>query len=135
MLSVYLGAVERWHLPSVEASGKREPRVLFSSAEARGVLLDLNPGDELGDHRLRESAIVHVVSGMVRVELDGRSVECEQGTLLTFASGETRSLVALSESRLLLLLVPWPGEGHFHDDVVVDPERMPSQASEPPHST
>lgn len=109
--------------------------MLFSRAEARGVLIDLNAGDELGDHRLRESALVYVVSGSISLEAQGQVAECEAGTLLTFASGETRSLRAQGDSRILLLLAPWPGEGHFHDGEQVDPERMPAQASEPPHST
>jgi quercetin dioxygenase-like cupin family protein len=126
--------MERWHLPSVEASGKRNPRVLFSRAEARGVLIDLQAGDELGDHRLHESALVYVVSGAITLDSDGRSVECETGTLLTFSSGETRSLAARSDARILLLLTPWPGEGHFSGGERVDPARMPAQAAEPPLS-
>lgn len=124
--------MERWHLPSVEASGKRDPRVLFSRAEARGVLIDLRAGEEMGDHRLHESAVVYVVSGAVVLESEERSVECDAGTLLTFSSGERRRLEASTDSRLLLLLAPWPGPGHYSDDAVVDPERMPVQAAEPP---
>ena len=58
-----VGKVERWHLPSIEASGTREPRVLFSQPEFRGVVIDLNHGDELGDHRLYEHSVLQVVSG------------------------------------------------------------------------
>jgi len=120
--------VERWHLPSIEASGKREPRVLFSAAEARAVLIDLNAGEEMGDHRVHETALLHVVSG--RVELNG--VECDAGTLATFTPGETRSTRALEASRLLLLLAPWPGANHFHADEDADPSRMPANAAAPP---
>ena len=38
---------------------------------------------------------------------------------------------ALEQSRLLLVLAPWPGEGHFREGEVTDPERMPANA-EPP---
>jgi quercetin dioxygenase-like cupin family protein len=124
--------VERWHLPSIDASGKREPRVLFSRAEARAVLIDLNAGDEMGDHRLHESAVLQVVTGKVGIELADQGVECEAGTLLTFAAGETRSLRALEPSRILLLLSPWPGAGHFPAGEDADPARMPSQATAPP---
>ena len=124
--------VERWHLPSVEASGKREPRVLFSRPECRAVLIDLNAGDELGDHRLHESAVVEVVVGKVGLEMEGHGVECDAGTLLTFSPGETRSLRALESSRILLLLSPWPGEGHFPAGEDPDPKKLPAQATEPP---
>lgn len=124
--------MERWHLPSVEASGKREPRVLFSRPECRAVLIDLNAGDELGNHRLHESAVVEVVAGKVGLEMEDRGVECDAGTLLTFAPGETRSLRALEPSRILILLSPWPGKGHFAAGEDPDPKRLPAQATEPP---
>ena len=124
--------MERWHLPSIDASGKREPRVLFSRTEARAVLIDLNEGDEMGDHRLHESTVVQVVLGKVGIESDGESVECDAGTLLTFAPGESRSVRALAPSRILLLLSPWPGDGHFPAGENTDPARMPAHATEPP---
>ena len=124
--------VERWHLPSIEASGKREPRVLFSRPECRAVLIDLNAGDEMGDHRVHERAVLQVVSGSLEVAAGERTVECDAGTLLTFASGETRSVRALEPSRILIVLAPWPGEGHFRDGEVTDPERMPANAAVPP---
>jgi quercetin dioxygenase-like cupin family protein len=124
--------VDRWHLPTIAASGKREPRVLLSRPEGRAVLIDLSASDELGDHRLHESALVHVVAGTVTLEMDGQEVECTAGTLLSFAPGETRSLRALEPSRILLLLSPWPGDGHFPAGGDVDPARMPAQATAPP---
>lgn len=124
--------MERWHLPSIEANGKREPRVLFSRPGCRAVLLDLNAGDELGAHRLHEHAVVEIVSGRLGLAADGHEVECDEGTLLTFTPGETRSVRALEASRLLLLLAPWPGEGHFREGEDADPERMPANAAAPP---
>ena len=57
--------MERWHLPSVEQSGRREPRVLFSTPECRAVVIDLRAGEELGEHEVRERAVLQVVSGSV----------------------------------------------------------------------
>jgi quercetin dioxygenase-like cupin family protein len=113
-------------------SGKHEPRVLFSRAEVRAVLIDLNEGDEMGDHRLHESAVVEVVLGKVGIETGGESIECDAGTLLTFAPGENRRVRALAPSRVLLLLSPWPGDGHFAAGETTDPARMPAHATEPP---
>jgi quercetin dioxygenase-like cupin family protein len=124
--------VERWHVPSIEANGKREPRVLFSRPECRAVVIDLNEGDELGDHRLHEHAVVEVVSGRLAVTLADTTVECDAGTLMTFAPGETRRVRALEPSRVLLLLTPWPGDGHFHAAEDADPARMPANATVPP---
>jgi quercetin dioxygenase-like cupin family protein len=127
-----LAAVERWHLPSIDADGKREPRVLFSRPDSRAVVIDLREGDELGDHRMHEHAVVLVVSGRLGVAVDRRTVECEAGTLATFTPGETRSVRALEPSRLLLLLAPWPGAGHFGEGEDADPARMPTNATAPP---
>ena len=124
--------MERWHLPSIDASGKREPRVLFSRADGRAVLIDLSEGEELGDHRLHESAVLQVVAGKVAIELDDMGAECDAGTLLTFDPGETRRLRALEPSRLLLLLTPWPGPGHFREGEDTDPARMPAHGTAPP---
>ena len=124
--------MERWHLPSIEASGRREPRVLFSRPGCRAVLIDLNAGDELGEHRTHEHAVLQVVSGRLELVVGERNVECDEGTLVTFSRGETRSVRALESSRILLLLAPWPAEGHFREGEDADPERMPANAAAPP---
>jgi quercetin dioxygenase-like cupin family protein len=121
--------MQRWHVPSVDASGKREPRVLFSTKECRTVVIDLEAGDRLGEHSVHERAVVEVVSGRVRVSAAGQGCECEAGTLVTFDPGEKHAVEALEAARLLLLLAPWPGEGHYADgDRVSDPARLPSGA-------
>lgn len=124
--------MQRWHLPSIEANGKREPRVLFSRPECRAVVIDLNAHDELGEHRVYESAVIQVVSGRVSLAVGDHEVECEAGSLATFAARETRRVRALEPSRILLLLAPWPGDGHFAAGHDADPERMPANAVVPP---
>jgi quercetin dioxygenase-like cupin family protein len=124
--------VQRWHLPSIEANGRREPRVLFSRPECRSVLIDLTAGDEMGEHRTHEVAVLEVVSGRIALAAEGRRIECEAGTLVSFEPGERRSLEALEQSRILLVLAPWPGEGHFMEGEETDPLHMPAQASVPP---
>ena len=120
--------MERWHLPSVEASGKRSPRVLFSSKECRAVLIDLEAGEELGEHEVHERAVVEVVSGNVTVSAGGQQQTCEAGTLVTFAPSERHSVRADDAARILLVLAPWPGTGHYTDGREHDPERLPANA-------
>ena len=86
----------------------------------------------MGDHRVHERAIVEVVSGKVEVTVDGESVECDSGTLLAFEPGETRRVLALTPSRIVLLLAPWPGEGHFRAGETTDSARMPANATAQP---
>ena len=42
-LDVHHVGIERWHLPSIDAAGQRDPRVLFSTPECRAVAIDLRP--------------------------------------------------------------------------------------------
>lgn len=98
--------------PRVARSGLQMPRVLFTSPECRAVVIDLRAGEELGDHRVRERAVVEVVSGRVSIEASGETVDCEGGMLLTFDPGEHHSVRALDDARLLLLLAPWPAPKH-----------------------
>jgi quercetin dioxygenase-like cupin family protein len=125
-------AVERWHLPSVEATGKREPRVLFSTPECRAVVMDLQTGEALGEHSVRENAIIQVVTGSIAVDATGQDVQCGAGTLVTLAPGERRTVRALAPSRILLLLTPWPGQGHYQEGEDAHPERMPLHGRVPP---
>ena len=72
--------MKRWYLPSLPPSsdkrverepgadaprvpsvGHQKPRVLFSSPECRIVVLDLRSGEEMGDHHVRERAVVEVI--------------------------------------------------------------------------
>jgi len=128
-----VGGMERWHIPSVDASGRREPKVLFSTPECRAVVIDLSDGDELGDHSVHERAVVEVVAGEVQVIAGGDETTCAAGTLLTFAPGERHAVRAAGgTARLLLMLAPWPGEGHYRDGADTDAARMPSRGSAEP---
>jgi quercetin dioxygenase-like cupin family protein len=124
--------VDRWHLPSIEANGRREPRVLFSRPGCRAVLIDLNAGDELGEHRTHEHAMLQIVSGRLAIATAGSRVECETGTLISLEPHETRRIDALEDSRILLVLAPWPGEGHYREGEDAHAQRMPPNASAPP---
>ena len=106
--------MRRWNLRAIETpAGKRSPVVLHSSDEARAVLVTLEPGEELGDHQVKEHEFVAVVDGTVRAEAGGESVDAGVGELLAFAPDERRSISSSEGARLLLFLAPWPGEGHY----------------------
>jgi quercetin dioxygenase-like cupin family protein len=106
--------VQRWDLTSIETpGGTRSPVVLHSSDEARAVLIGIEAGQELGDHQVKENAWVVVVDGIVEVEVDGDVSTAGPGTLLTFAPDERHAVRSGDGGRVLLLLAPWPGEGHY----------------------
>jgi quercetin dioxygenase-like cupin family protein len=106
--------VQRWNLRDIETpAGKRSPVVLYSSEEARAVLVALEPGEELGDHQVKEQMLVAVVEGTVRAEAGDESVDAGVGELLAFEPDERRAISSAGGARLLLFLAPWPGEGHY----------------------
>jgi quercetin dioxygenase-like cupin family protein len=121
--------VDRWHLPSIDVSGKREPRVLFSSPACRAVVIDLQPGETMGEHSVHEQAILQVVSGTVVLGADGGEIECPAGTLASFEPAERHTVHAKEASRVLLLLAPWPGIGHYQAG---EEERLPAHGQAPP---
>jgi len=109
-----LRLVQAWKLTEIEMpDGKRDPVVLHSDDEARAVLIELKPGQELGDHQVKEHAWLCVVDGTVRVGADGESMDAGVGTLFHFVPDERHSVASDDGARLLLLLAPWPGAGHY----------------------
>ena len=106
--------MQAWDLLEPEAAGgTRDPVVLHSTDEARALLIVLNPGQELGDHEVKEHAWLTVVEGRVRVSADGDTREAGPGTLFRFEPSERHSVASEDGARILLLLAPWPGDGHF----------------------
>jgi mannose-6-phosphate isomerase-like protein (cupin superfamily) len=49
----------------------------------------------------------------VQVAAGGEQVELGQGGLMRFEPGERHSVSSADGARILMLLSPWPGEGHF----------------------
>ena len=106
--------MDTWRLPEIETpSGTRSPVVLMSENEARAVLVGLDPGQELGDHQVKEHAWVLVVDGSARISAGDTVVEAPAGTLAHFEPDERRSVASSTGAKVLLLLAPWPGEGHY----------------------
>jgi quercetin dioxygenase-like cupin family protein len=106
--------VQRWDLLEIATpDGTRSPVVLHSEDEARAVLIEIKPGQELGDHQVKEHAWIVVVDGQVRVEGGGERSEAGPGTLLRFEADERHSLSSEAGARVMLLLAPWPGDGHY----------------------
>jgi quercetin dioxygenase-like cupin family protein len=104
--------MESWDLKTVEVE-PHQPRILASADDARTILLRLPGGEELQEHEVHERARVLVVHGEVDVALQGgESTSAEAGHLFEFEPGERRTIVARSDARLLMVLSPWPGDGH-----------------------
>ena len=104
--------MQNWDLKAVEAE-PRQPQILASADDARTVVLHLPAGEELREHEVHERARVVVVEGEVEITTPaGESVSASAGHLFEFDPGERRTVAARSDARLLLILTPWPGDGH-----------------------
>ena len=115
--------MRQWRLPEVETpNGARSPVVLHSKDGAeRAVLIELQPGDRLGEHSVKESALLLVLDGKARVDAADESVDAEAGSLFHFEPDERHSVTSGDGARLLLLLAPWTGEGHYRGDPAEQP--------------
>jgi quercetin dioxygenase-like cupin family protein len=104
--------MQSWNLKTVEVE-PHAPQILASAGDARTIVLCLPEGEELQEHEVHERARLVVVDGEVDVTtLSGDSVAAAAGHLFEFDPGERRTVAARSDARLLLILTPWPGDGH-----------------------
>jgi len=101
--------MKAWDVMAMDVAPHR-PEVLASTDEGRAIVVSLPSGEELGDHEVHERAWVVVTRGRVEaIAEDGGRAEAVPGTLFEFAPHERRTLRALEDSQLLMLLTPWPG--------------------------
>jgi redox-sensitive bicupin YhaK (pirin superfamily) len=104
--------MKSWDLRSIDAE-PHQPQILASSEDARTIALLLPAGEELQEHEVHERARVVVVEGEVEVTTPGGEVvPAAAGHLFEFDPGERRTIRSRSDARLLLVLSPWPGDGH-----------------------
>ncbi len=109
--------MQHWDLRSIDAPrGTRDPYVVHQDDGARAVLIALDPGQSLGEHQVKENAWVVIVEGTVQVSAGADTFELGPGGLLRFEPGERHSLASSDGARILMVLTPWPGEGHYGDD-------------------
>jgi quercetin dioxygenase-like cupin family protein len=106
--------VQSWDLTEIEAPGGTiDPAVLMTDDGARAIMLRLEAGQELSDHQVRERAWLVVVEGEAEIRSGDEVVRGGVGTLATFEPGERHAVSSASGARVLLLLAPWPGDGHY----------------------
>ncbi len=110
--------MQTWNLLELETpEGSRSPIVLHSTEDARAVLIGLDAGQELGDHQVKEHAWIVVVDGSAEIgALDGERINAQVGTLVHFEPDERHYVRSERGAKFLLLLAPWPGEGHFRGE-------------------
>ena len=100
--------MDHWDLRTLDVQPHR-PQILHSSrGESRTIAIQLPAGEELQDHEVHELAHLVVVDG--EVEVGG--VTGGPGFAAIFDPKERHEVRAVQDARLLLILAPWPGDGH-----------------------
>jgi quercetin dioxygenase-like cupin family protein len=103
--------MDTWDVASLEVE-PRHPEVLRSDDETRVIAINLPAGQRLQEHQVHERAWLVVAAGEIEVEQGGQTVTGGPGFLAHFEPAERREVRATSDARLILLLSPWPGDGH-----------------------
>lgn len=104
--------MDSWDIRSLDIE-PHHPQILRTDDESRVIVINLPGGEELQDHQVHERAYVVVVDGEVEIQQDGGRTESGgAGMLVHFEPNERHEVRAQSDARLLLILSPWPGQGH-----------------------
>ena len=104
--------MQTWDVKTLDVE-PHHPQVLHSEEEGRTIAINLPAGEELQEHQVHERAWIVVVDGEVEIaDANGSGTRCGAGSLALTAPNERHEVRAISDSRILLILAPWPGEGH-----------------------
>jgi len=101
--------MESWDLANLDVQA-HQPEVLASAQEGRLVAIELPAGEMLSEHQVHERAWLVVIRGEIEIATDGETMAA--GHVMQWAPNERHEVRAKADSRLLLILSPWPGEGH-----------------------
>lgn len=103
--------MDTWDITALDVQ-PHQPEVLRSDDETRVIAINLPAGEALQDHQVHERAWLVVAAGEIELEQGGQAVRGGPGFLAHFQPNERREVRATSDARLILLLSPWPGDGH-----------------------
>jgi quercetin dioxygenase-like cupin family protein len=103
--------MDTWDIASLPVQ-PRQPEVLRSDDETRVIAINLPGGERLQEHQVHERAWLVVADGEVEVMEGQDTVSGGAGLLVHFEPNERHEVRATKDARLILMLSPWPGEGH-----------------------
>ncbi len=104
--------MDSWDINSLGVE-PHKPEVLRSDDHGRVIALTLPAGEELQEHQTHEAAYLIVMDGEIEIAQDGEVATAGRpGFLAHFEPAERREVRAKEDSRLVLILAPWPAEDH-----------------------
>ncbi|MDE3133970.1 MAG: hypothetical protein KGL15_07895 [Acidobacteriota bacterium] len=104
--------MKSWDLNAISLS-PHSPEIIESTPEGRAILLEIPAGGSLREHQVHERAWVLVVSGEVAISSEtAELVSGGPGLMIEFDPQERHTVDAVTTTRMMLLLSPWPGDGH-----------------------
>jgi quercetin dioxygenase-like cupin family protein len=104
--------MEHWDLRTLDVL-PHQPKILHSSrGESRTIAITLPAGELLQDHEVHERAHLVVVDGQIEVEGAAGTVAGGPGFMAIWDPRERHEVRATADARVLLVLAPWPGDGH-----------------------
>lgn len=104
-------ALETWDIPSLDVQ-PHHPQVLRTDGEARIIAILLPGGESMQEHQTHERGYLIVADGEIEIDHEGTTTSGGPGFLAVFDPRERRGVRAKSDARLILILGPWPGQGH-----------------------
>lgn len=114
--------MDSWDICSLDIEPRR-PQILRTDGEARVVAINLPAGESLQDHQVHERAYLVVAAGEIEVEDGGAAQTGGAGFVAHFDPNERHEVRATADSRLVLFLAPWPGQGHSSERAGGGPPR------------
>jgi quercetin dioxygenase-like cupin family protein len=104
--------MQSWDISQLDVQ-PHQPEVLASDNEGRVIAINLPAGERLQEHQVHERAWVVVAAGAVEIDdAGGNTISGGPGLLAAFDPNERHEVRATEDARLLLVLSPWPGDGH-----------------------
>ena len=103
--------MDSWDISALDVEAHK-PAVLRSDDDARVVAINIPAGEALDDHQVHEHAYIVVVEGEAEIGPVGATEVGGPGFVAHFDPAERHEVRAKSDTRIVLFLAPWPGEGH-----------------------
>ena len=122
--------MKKWDVQGLDVEAHK-PQILSSSEAARVIALMLPAGAQLQEHVVHERAWLVVIEGELEISaVEGEPARGGHGLLAEFDPKEPHEVTATADTRLLLFLAPWPGDGHPGAMSLDDKARARQRASE-----